>query len=659
MFIQQICSKLQFLSWVVTLSISTLVVLPSQCYSETTAEINTQTEIFSYDLLIAGQDISTNILVRSLSQEKSNHNHWLLPLDRVAQVLNLQVIPVNEQQLELRSPAQVVRIPTRELDLDPQLGLVVSLAKLEDLLAINSEVNNNSQTINLTPQWLALRTETLASQSVNLPPSSPPEIDVISLNSRDNTILGKAFGGEWYVRTYQPDLFNPRSLYIQDARYTYQHDSADYLLGIQPQSWLGQYRGNFIGFTTIQRWGFKPIANASPYLNIRNRLQADQVGRTIMGTTTPETIVKLVRVNSTEEIASTVTNNRGVYRFDNIPTQPGQITQYQLLFYHQDNPEPIEVKTITLNTMSHQLPRGASALLISGGITKETNLEQSLLGGIDDLQTEIAYRYGLTDDLTIAVNFGYHETWQGVGELLYQPTNFPLQVTLSLLNSPNIDGLYMTSQVRLQPVTNLIVDFNSDRLRRNIAFNWQALPSFNITVRGNNHENSWHNSLRLAYQKDSLATILTLDLNQQQEISWSVTSRLGHLQLSYAESPNRQQTELSYNLFQLANAGHGYWLFVHYEAYQFLDNDHHLTTIGWRYRSIPEADTQGFWEISCGYRVGNLGSGAIFTLAREFVPGLRLQLDYKTVSTLTNEGSFSIKIVPSFNIFTNSRQWEF
>jgi hypothetical protein len=489
-------------------------------------------------------------------------------------------------------------------------------------------------------------------------PQLTPEIDLIALNSQ-NTILGKAFGGEWYIRTYQPDLFNPTSVYVHDVKYSHQSDAVDYLLGIQPQSWLGQNRGNFLGFTTIQRWGFTPLASTGNYLSLLQRLQANQVARDINGKTTPGTIVKLLKPNSSEVIAQTVTTGTGDYHFENIPSLPGRVTQYQVAFYNLDNLEPREVKTIKLTTMSNQLPIGASALLISGGVTQEIALDQGFLGKIDDLQTEIGYRYGLTEDLTMGINLGYNDSIRAIGELLYQPTNLPVQITLAMLNSPDIDGFYLTSNLKLQPASNLIVDFNSDRLTRNIALNWQALPHLNLTLRGNNQQTNWSSSFRLAYEKEFLTTIATLQLNQEQDVSWSLTSRLGHFQFNYGDSPTHQQTELSYNLFQQSNVGHGYWLFINYEAYEFLETQNNLTTIGWRYRSTPELDSGGFWEVSCGYGVGTLGSGVILTLSRELVPGLRLQLDYKTVSTLANDGAFALKIVPNFDIFSNSRQWEF
>jgi len=655
MFCQQICRKLQFLSWVFTLTISQLVIIPTEISAQITPEIRKETKVFPVDLLIAGKDISTNVLVRSLSKEKSNHEYWLLPLDKVAQVLNLQVIPIDYQQLELRTPVHVVRVPTRELYNDPQLGLVVSLAKLQDLLAIATEVDDTNQTINLTPNWLASRRESLSNESLTLPPSPNVDINVISLNSVQKTISGEAFGGEWYVRTYQPDLLNTESIYVSEARYVLEKDYADYVVGIQPQSWLGGYQGNFLGFTTIQRWGFTPIATSDNILNYRHRLNSDSVGRTVRGKTTPGSVVKLTKVNSQNAIAETVANAEGEYSFYNVPSKPGNATYYQVLSYNPNNPDspPLERKTIALVTVSEQLPEGASALLISGGVT------QGFLEETEKFQTEIAYRYGLTEDLTMGINLGYSEIFRGVGELVYQPSNLPIQVSLSLLNSPDIEGWYLTSKVKLQPLSNLVLDFNSDRLTRNIALNWQATPQINLTINGNNHQSDWRGSVHLAYQNEYFAAISNIILDQQDEISWNITSRIGHFQLMYGDTPNRQNAELSYNLFRFANIGYGHWLFINHETYEFLKIYNNLTTIGWRYRSLPEADSEGFWEISCGYGVGNLGSGVILSVARELVPGLRLQLNYKTVSTLANDQALEFKIIPNFNIFSNSRQWQF
>ncbi|ELR97818.1 hypothetical protein [Gloeocapsa sp. PCC 73106] len=654
MFCQQICRQLQFLSWVFTLSISTLIVLPTQVHSETIVEVHKETELFAMGLLVAGQDISTHILVRSQSKEKSNYTDWLLPLDQVAQALNLQVIPVDEQQLELRSPAQVTRIPTQELQIDPQLGLVVSLGKLQNLLAVNSEVNQTSNSINLTPQWLALRQETLASKSVSLPNQLSSNINNIAIKATENMILGKAFGGDWSLRTYQPDIFDQRSLYLYEAEYLHQSQSSDYLIGLQPQSWLGG-RGRFLGLTTIQRWGFSPvIANNFDH---RQRLQADQIGRTITGQTTPGTIVKLARLDSDEAIAETIAGIHGDYRFEDVPTFGGKITKYKLLFYSQD--EPAEVKIVAFATMSNQLPLGASALLISGGIEQTLGINQGFLGEMGDFQGGITYRHGLTEDLTVGLSLGYDEAFQGLGELLYQPAHLPLQVSLSLLNSPITPGWYAKGNIQYQPLSNLTLNFSSDRLERNIVFNWQAFPRFNVNLRGKNYEHDWQTLVRLSYQNDYFATIATVELNQKEELLWNFTSRIGHLELVYSDQAVFQRAELNYNLSRLANAGYGHWLVVNHENRESPESHNHLTIFGWRYRSPRNKDLGGYWEVGLGYGLGSTGSGLVLSTAWELTPGLRLELQYKTVSTQLDDNALSFKLAPSFDLFSNSRQWRF
>lgn len=659
MFGQQICKHLQFLSWVFTFSISSLVIFPNQVHSETTLEVQKQTTIFSMDLLVAGQNVSTDILVRSQSKEKSDQVDWLLPLDKVAQALNLQVIPLDEQQLELRSPAQITRISTQELKIDPQLGLVVSLDKLYNLLAINSEVNRVDNSINLTPKWLALRQELLANQTMDLPNQTINDLDVIAIKPTENLILGTAFGGDWHVRTYQPDLFDQRSLYLSEAEYLLQSESADYLIGLQPQSWLGGSRGRLLGLTTIQRWGFTPVTTDE--FNQRRRLQAEEIGRTIAGKSTPGMVVRLVKPGSTEAIAETSVSSNGDYRFENVPTLGGTITKYQLLFYPENatDQEPESVKTVSFATMSNQLPSGASALLITGGVTQEMALDQSILGKTGNFQGLITYRYGLTEDLTFGINLGYDEELQGLGELFYQPGNIPLQLSLSLINSPLTPGWYATTNLNYQPLSNLSLNLNSDRLQRNIALNWQAFPNFNVSLRANNHKDEWRNHVRLSYQNQYLAAIASLEINQQEELLWSLTSRLGHFELIYSDRVISKSGELGYNIFNLANAGYGHWLFINYEDYQFQTSQSNLTTFGWRYRSTRDKDLGGFWEVGLGYGISSNGAGIVLSTAWELVPGLRLELNYQTVSARPNEHAFSFKLAPNFNIFSNSRQWQF
>lgn len=675
---QKGCRNLQFWLGALTFTFSTLIVTPTQAQLslEKQLEIQKQSNILPMELLVAGNSGNIPVLVRAKQQEMGERKDWLLPLDTVAQALNLQVIPRPEnQELELRSPAKNIILARSNLEVDPDLGTVVSLEKLQEILKVESQVNQVENTINLIPRWLAFRQQNLRATTVKLERTPDLNVEIDLINSQSNltplsdlnyshnlTAMGSAFGGKWHIRTYQGDLLDQRSLHLREGQYLYQTENSDYIIGLQPRSLLNQGSGQFFGLTTIQRWGFAPNNTNQRNFNYFDRLQPSKIGRRITGKTEPGIVVHLVKPGEKEAIATTQADENGDYRFDSVPAPQGKITQYQLLFYSEaEATEPQAVKKVVLTTMAEQMPAGASILILSGGTAHEMSPDAGFLGKMGDWEGGVSYSLGVTEDLTMGIKAGYNQVFDGLGELLYQPAEFPVQIHLSLRNSqdPNHEGWQLNSKIKYQPLSNLSLDFSSDRLQYKMALNWEAFPGFNIWLQGNQVQQKWRTNLRLGYENEYLAAIATAELNGDQELSWSITSRLGQLQLAYQDQPHRKQAELSYNFSNLANVGQGHWVFLNHQYYQHLESFEQMTIVGWRYRSSTEETSGGFWEFSLGYGFASTGNGVTLSLARQLVPGLRLQLDYKTLSLNQNDSAIQLKIVPNFDIFSGSREWEF
>lgn len=671
------CKNLRFWLGAMIFSISTVVVSPvyARSLAEKQSQIDQQSNIFPIELSVMGKSTKTTILVRSQSQEKNKYSDWLLPLDTVAQALNLQVIPrENNINIELRSPSKNILIATESLQVDPQLGLVVSPTKLEELLNIESELNEKENRINLTPEWLALREQTLEENRVDLNRRPEVEIEIegvkplndpgtISPNTnypQNLAVRGEILGGEWYVRLHQADVENRETINLQEAQYSYQSESADYLIGLQPQSWLGDNRGRFWGFTTIQRWGFTPGVSSNQVIG-KERMQAQEIGRTIVGNSKPSTLVELVKKGETEAIATTTADAEGNYRFDQIPSVAGKITHYQVRFYESGEvtEEPTSVENLVLATMENQLPAGASALMITGGTNQEMSAEETFLGKINDLHGGISYRLGVTEELTFGLKFGYNELFSGLGELLYQPTSIPLQISLSVLTDQENEDWKINSQLIYQPTPDLQFNWQSNRQSHYLGLNWEAFPGLDLFLSGHYYQDIWTGKMGLKYTNEDFGAIATARLNQANELLWTFSSHLGHFQLVYQDQAYRKLGEISYNFSNTVNQGHGHWIFTSYEYYNRLDDADNLAIVGWRYRSPQEAVTGGFWQFDLGYGFGSVGTGFSCAATRQLVRGLSLKVEYQSVSVNGDNSVVKLKLLPNFDIFSGSRQWRF
>ena len=100
------------------------------------------------------------------------------------------------------------------------------------------------------------------------------------------------FGGSWYIRTNQPTLSDRKTWNINEAQYLRQTLTSDYVLGSHPTFWRNQ-GGQFLGVTTVQRFGYTPLETVGSGFSPSQRMQSNQIGRTISGEAAPGTLVQL------------------------------------------------------------------------------------------------------------------------------------------------------------------------------------------------------------------------------------------------------------------------------------------------------------------------------------------------------------------------------
>lgn len=244
--------------------------------------------VFPVDIDVAQHPAKTAVSVRGENWQQADYENWLLPLDAVLEALALEVMLLDSGTWEVRSPDRTVNIDPRALQTDLELGLVVSAKQIETLFGVPVKFDPNSQTVRFSPPWL--EREEKASEDIApelLPQIGAPEFSITEIrqesnitNSWDSSLrkdktdvdgelaaVGSLFGGSWFVRTEQSDLTDEPIWRLREAQYLYQSDFTDIAIGSQPTFWSSESsnrssKKDYLGVTTLQRWGFTPPPKA-------------------------------------------------------------------------------------------------------------------------------------------------------------------------------------------------------------------------------------------------------------------------------------------------------------------------------------------------------------------------------------------------------------
>ncbi|MGB7375135.1 MAG: hypothetical protein WA959_00965, partial [Rivularia sp. (in: cyanobacteria)] len=405
---------------------------------------------FPVGLNIGKRNIKAGVLVRGNEDGSRavDFQNWLLPYDAVIQALKLNVTTLPDGQLEVRSPGIVTRINPEQLRNDSELGLVFSIADLQRLFGVSAKFDIDDYAVVFDVPWLNRRDNRIGQAEIpviidGLPRFQPGKLNIAAVEQRidasgsengstnfrgDFQAVGTAFDGSWFVRANQPDLWDGGSWKISEAQYLRQTDKADYFVGSQPSFWqrLGT-GGEYWGLTFIQRQGFEPPQTfGGGTSDPRQRLQADKIGRTVTGRAEPGSLVRLVQGFGNNVIAEVLVDSSGIYRFENITTQRGY-GNYRVFLYPQGRltAQP-EIRDATFTTVPGQIPAGASAWVVSGGLQRDFLGNDNLLGNFSEFRGGIARRLGVSETLTLGFGGVYDESLKGLAELFYRPKNIPL-----------------------------------------------------------------------------------------------------------------------------------------------------------------------------------------------------------------------------------------
>ncbi|TAE60150.1 MAG: carboxypeptidase regulatory-like domain-containing protein [Nostocales cyanobacterium] len=596
-----------------------------------------------------------------------NFTDWLVTFKDITTALNLTVTNLPDGQIELRGIGLIKRINPKELTTDPELGEVISIAKIEELLGVKSQFDIAAYSIVFEPPWLNLRgkkNRILEPPVIleGLPVVKSPDLTFstfaqqINLSGSDNsdklttqgnlTTIGTILGGSWLLRINQPDLLDTNTWQIQEAQYFNPGDFHDYIIGSQPTFWQGQGRGDYWGLTTIKRFGFKPDNLSGSAYSPTQRLQSNTINRIIEGTAAPGTLVQLVSGFDNTIWGQVLVDSTGVYRFDNIPINSTG-GNYRVLLYANGQlaNTPVEQQPIFLN-LPGQLTKGTSSLIISGGLSRQTTSNE-LFGDLTDIRGGVGYRYGVSDSLTLGAGVVYDRDLLALADIYYQPNNFPLKLAVSALQTP--EKFKYNANIEFRPFSKINLNLSSNEQFQSFNFNWNVARGLNITSSGNNNSDIINMGFNLNQNFGNIFTFSSLKLDNKGQLDLLSNARWRKFNLLARSSSTGLGLQFSYegDIFNLPGNES---LNLGYETNNSNNRDNDLLTLKWKYQSpYSQSDQRPIWDFDLGYGIGSQGSGFLASVSTVFIPGLSLRLRYDGVSLTSDSASYRIEIGSAVN----------
>lgn len=638
--------------------------------------------VFPVGLNVGSRNVLPTTLIKGSELAGAvGFSEWLIPFDSVTQALGISVSELDNGEWELRSSSLFIRLDPTRLQLDSDLGLVFSVEQIQTLLGVSVQFEQLDYAIRFDPPQLdnnrpSDRTEQpVITEGLPAIASSQFGISGVAQSIRaagqvgddiqtrgSFSSLGTVFGGSWYLRTEQSDIGDLDSWRLSEFQYLRQHKTADIALGSQPTFWTSQsgQSSDYWGATYIHRWGFEPTeVRSTSGFNPRQRLQTDRMGRTIIGEADPGTVVQLVRDIRETVIDEVLVDSSGIYRFENVLQANGS-GRYQVLLYPNGQLTAIpEERSASFSSLPEQMPVGASALVTSGGFSRQFNTSSSasrpsfsgFVGDIGDFKGGVAYQRGLTESLTLGGGIVQDGNPLALAEAFYAPSGLPLTIAVSAQADLRTAETTIAANAQYRPSQNLFVNLSSDRLSQSFSTEWRVAQGLTLLAKGDTRDGAISSGARFSFSNKSFYVFGNATLDTKSRIRWNLSSNRGALGLRHYGNENTTQSELFYNLSGNYAYGDGHGLLVNYDTRNRNGSFNQLGTLSWRYRSAQNAnDGRPLWDMQFGYGIGSSGSGVIASISTAVLPGVELQARYQGVSAFDDGDTFQLELRPRFNL---------
>jgi Carboxypeptidase regulatory-like domain len=589
-------------------------------------------------------------------QQPITFDRWLVPLDATLKLLEIKQQQLPTGEIELTSPYLQLRLHPIQVKADPQLGRVITIGELQKFPGLKVGFDEKAIALKFSytlPKNPPKPTSTDPTVSLDgLVSVDPPVANLSAVSERINLsgatnsqlntqgefkAVGTVLGSSWYLRVDQPQLANLLTWGLSEAVVINQNASADWISGSQSPFWRrqGNPTGSYWGVTTIQRQDFTPPTSLSGGDFVPNeRLQSSRLGRTVIGTAQPGTVVRLIKGFNTEVVGQILVDSSGIFRFENVVvSREGEFgSGYRLLLYPsgQLTADP-QVRDVTFTTVPGQLPAGSGAWIASAGANYNRRPTE-FVGKLDGLQGGAAYRRGVSESVTVGAGIVADPlAVRGLGEVFWQPTGIPLQASISAVTGDRWD---MVSNVNYQPSPALSANFSSDKLSSRADVNWQLTPKFTASSKYDSLSGvAIGGNYNFSLAPNSNSNVQgTFDSNSF--LRWSASHQQNEWQLGFQGNEISLNSEVSYRLPSAIGTTQN--LAVNYQSTTTTTP----TTFGqllWRYQSTP-------LQADLGYGLSRLGKGFNAGLGMTMAPGLQFIGRYQGISALSNRESFSLEL---------------
>ena len=298
--------------------------------------------------------------------------------------------------------------------------------------------------------------------------------------------------------------------------------------------------------------------------------------------------------------------------------------------------DDLSLKRLDYFSTAPLLAPGASALTISGGNPKGLKKQNTQLDKVGDFNGGVAFHQSLAPELTVGLGFVYEDFLLGFSQFTYQPENFPLRTTVSLLQKE--DGVEVFSHLKLQPSDSIVFNLYGDDREQKFDFNWGVISGLTLTADGNSESDSLRAGAKLAVKNEWLSVLAQAQLDNDNDVQWQFNSRLGRFQLKYSTDNLKTNSEVQFDFNDLKKSDFQLSFFVKNQSRERKNSEDNLTTWGWNVYSADKiAKNVNRWEFKLGYGQGSEGEGAIASMGFGLNPSLSLKLTYEEVSLVSDE----------------------
>ncbi len=288
------------------------------------------------------------------------------------------------------------------------------------------------------------------------------------------------------------------------------------------------------------------------------------------------------------------------------------------------------------------LPKGTTTLTVSGGGKGNLLSKKDVLGEFEDFRGGLAYHEGLDDNFTLGLGFFYEDFLSSFSQITYQPTNFPLRTTISFLTSE--DGIDINSHLQLKPSQDFVLNFYSNSEAQKFDLNWGVASGITLTAAGDNQKETLKAGAKIAFKNEFLSFLAQAQLDNNNDLQWKVSSKLGRLQLIHASNKLKTNSKIQYDLADYSS-NFQFAMFFKHQTQEIRKKQEELGIIGWNFNSGEKiANNRYDWQLSLGYGFGSQGQGAIVLATKTINPKLFFKFTYENISLRSDDTKIKFEL---------------